>query len=40
MSLVSIALLHQLVIISRSALRASWLARALRAVDAHARRTR
>jgi hypothetical protein len=40
MSLVSIALLHQLVIMARAALRASWLARALRAVDAHARRTR
>ncbi len=32
-SLVAIALLHQLVAISRTALRASWLARALRSVD-------
>ncbi len=40
-TLVVVALLHQLVIIARVALRASWLARALRAVDAHStRRTR
>ena len=32
-SLVAIAALHQLVVISRTALRASWLARALRAAD-------
>jgi hypothetical protein len=34
LSLVAIALLHQLVALARVALRASWLARALRAVDA------
>jgi hypothetical protein len=37
---VVVALLHQLVAIARVSLRASWLARALRAVDAHAHRKR
>jgi hypothetical protein len=37
-SFAAIAILHQLVVIARTALRASWLARALRAVDASARR--
>ncbi len=40
MSLVLIALLHQLVIIARAALRASWLALALRAVDAYSKPSR
>jgi len=35
---VMVALLHQLVAIARVSLRASWLARALRAVDAHAKK--
>jgi hypothetical protein len=34
-SVLAIAILHQLVMAARTALRASWLARALRAVDAH-----
>jgi hypothetical protein len=37
-ALLAVALLHQLVIIARASLRASWLARALRAVDAHSAR--
>jgi len=37
-ALVAVALLHQLVVAARTALRASWLARALRAVDAQATR--
>ena len=35
---IAIAILHQLVAFARASLRASWLARALRAVDAHARK--